>query len=345
MSSRYPRLLTAVLAGALAACSSNGAPSITPALGGASSMILASGEHLVRAGFHEVRFGGAVRHARAGRSWMDPAGKKQALLYGSSYDGGFINIYKQKGTRQQPIGQLTSGLISPQGLFVDKHHDLWVANTNAFNIVAFKRNATAPFLTLNDPDYYPIAVVVDRHGKAFAANAQGSSGQPGTVTYWKKGDTDPTGTITIPGLQLALGIGIDASDNVYVSYIPTNGTPTVAVVAAGMTAGQPLGISGASIGDIAFDAGKNLVMEDAFGSLGIWAPPYDSGPARTLPAFGNEPTLDKKQAEVWIANANFSDPMIESYDYSSGKQLDVITAGFNDTAVPYGVALDPAAKP
>ncbi len=86
-------------------------------------------------------------------------------------------------------------------------------------------------------------------------------------------------------------------------------------------------------------------MEDAFGSLGIWAPPYNSRPARTLPAFGNEPTLDKKQTEVWIANANFSDPMIESYDYSSGQQLDVITAGFNNTAIPYGVALDPAAKP
>ena len=164
MSSRYARFLTAGLAGALAACSSNGAPSAAPGLGNVSSMILPSGEHVVRAGFHEIRFGGAVRHARAGRSWMDPAGKKKALLYGSSYDGGFINIYKQKGTRQQPIGQLTSGLISPQGLFVDKHHNLWVANTNAFNIVAFKRNATAPFLTLNDPDYYPIAVVVDRHG-------------------------------------------------------------------------------------------------------------------------------------------------------------------------------------
>ena len=110
MSSRYARFLTAGLAGALAACSSSGAPSAAPGLGSVSSMILPSGEHVVRAGFHEVRFGGAVRHAHAGRSWIDPAGKKNAILYGSSYDGGFINIYKQKGTGQQPIGRLTSGL-------------------------------------------------------------------------------------------------------------------------------------------------------------------------------------------------------------------------------------------
>jgi hypothetical protein len=345
MSSRYARLLTAVLAGTLAACSSNGTPSATPRLGAVSSMILPSGEHVVRAGLHEVRFGVTLRHAHAGRSWIDPAVKKKAILYASSYDGGFINVYSQKGTGQQPIGQLTSGLLSPQGMFVDGHHTLWVANTNAFDIVAFKRNATAPFLTLNDPDYYPIAVVVDHHGTAFAANAQGSSGQPGTVTYWKKGDTDPTGTITISGLQLALGIGVDAGDNVYVSYIPTSGPPMVAVVTAGTTTGQPLGISGASIGDITFDSTKNLVMEDAFGSLGIWARPYNGGPARTLPAFGNEPTLDKKRSRVWIAYANFSEPMIESYDYASGQQRDVITAGFTDTAIPSGVALDPAAKP
>ncbi|HEX3457059.1 MAG TPA: hypothetical protein VHR97_03810 [Candidatus Baltobacteraceae bacterium] len=158
-------------------------------------------------------------------------------------------------------------------MFVDKRRDLWVANTNAFNIVAFRRGAAVPYRTLNDPGYYPISVVVDSHGTAFAANAQGSSGQPGTVTYWKKGDTNPTGTVAIAGLQLALGIGVDAGDNVYVSYIPTSGPPAVAVVAAGTTTGQPLGIGGASISDITFDASKNLVMEDEYGSLGIWAPP------------------------------------------------------------------------
>ncbi len=147
MSSRFARLLTAVLAGALAACSANGTPSATPSLGGVYSMILPSGEHVVRVGRHEIRFGGPLHHTQTGHSWMDPASKKKAILYGSSYDGGFINIYSEKGTGQQPIGQLTSGLLSPQGMFVDKHHHLWVANTNAtltLSRLALSATSTAP---------------------------------------------------------------------------------------------------------------------------------------------------------------------------------------------------------
>jgi hypothetical protein len=345
MPSRFARLLTATLACALAACSGNATPSVPSSFGGVSSTVLPSGEHVVRIGRREIHFGGPARRTQIRRSWIRPAMKKSAVLYGSSYDGGFINVYDEKGTGQQPIGQLTNDLTSPQGMFVDRRHHLWVANTNAFNVVAFKRGGTTPYRTLNDPGFYPIAVTVDSRGTVFAANAQGSSGQPGNVTYWEKGATDPSGTLSISSLQLALGIGVDASDDVYVSYIPTSGPPTVAVVAAGTQTGQPLGIQGSTISDITFDSDQNLVMEDEYGSLGIWAPPYNGSPARTLPAFGNEPTLNKKQSQVWIAYANFSDPMIESYDYASGQQLDVITSGFTHAAVPYGVAVDPRAKP
>lgn len=77
MPSRFARLLTAVVAGALAACSANGTPSATPSLGGVSSRILPSGEHVVRAGGREIRFAGPMRNAQTGRSWMDPASKKK----------------------------------------------------------------------------------------------------------------------------------------------------------------------------------------------------------------------------------------------------------------------------
>jgi hypothetical protein len=83
-------------------------------------------------------------------------------------------------------------------------------------------------------------------------------------------------------------------------------------------------------------------METLSNTLGVWAPPYTSGPTRTIPAFGNEPTLDKREHKVWIAYANFSTPMVEGYDYATGTQVDVITNGWTTSAVPYGVALAPA---
>lgn len=346
MSRCFIRVATAAAVTALAACSANTSAGAPLASGAAvSSVTLPSGEHVVRVGSQTIRFGGHAEHLGRRNSWITPASKKKTWLYGSSYDGDFINIYPAKGTNQQPIGQLSSGLTSPQGMFVDKRHRLWVANTNAFGVVAFKRGATTPFTTLSDPNYYPISVVADSHGTVFAANAEGTSGPPGNVTFWKKGSTTPSGTLTYSNFLIVLGIGVDANDNIYVSYVPTSGPPAVVEFPAGSQTAQPLSIADTTISQITFDNSANLVMETEYNTLGVWAPPYSGGPSRTLPIFGNSPTLNKKNSDVWIAYANFSNPMIEEYDYNSGTLLDTITAGFTTNAIPYDVALDPPAKP
>src|SRR5581483_2503675 len=311
MSSRFTRFAAALLLGALTACAASTQPStLSSPAAGVELLRLPSGEHMVRTGARIIRFGCSQQHANRRRSWVSPAMKKKktALLYGSSYDGGFINIYDEKGNGQSPIGQLSSGLLSPQGIVVDKHHQVWVANTNAFNVVAFKRGATTPFTTLNDPSYYPIGVAVDSKGTVYAANAENTSGPPGNVTFWKKGSVDPSGTLTFGDFLIVLGIGVDGDDNVYVSYIPTSGPPAVAEFPAGSQTGQALPISGSTTSDITFDSSADLLMEDQFGGLGIWPAPYSGGPSKNLSVFGNEPTLNKKENEVWIAYANFSAP-------------------------------------
>ncbi len=340
MPLRLARLASLGAIAALAACS-NAAQPVTPANSAAvRAQVLPSGERVVHIGGELIRFGGNARHA-AKRGWISSAAGKRALLYGSSYDGGFINIYPEAGNNQQPVGQLTSGLVSPQGLFVDKHQRLWAANTNAFNVVGFKRGATTPFATLSDPNYYPISVAVDKNGTVYAANAESTTGPPGNVTVWTKGSTNPTATLTYGNFLIVTGVGVDASNNVYVSYIPTSGPPAMVVFPAGSQTGQPLNIADANLADMTFDSDQNLVMETLSNTLGIWAPPYTSGPARTIPPFGNEPTLNRRDKKVWIAYANYSTPMIEGYDYATGNLVDTIRSGFTTTAIPYGVAVDP----
>ncbi len=292
---------------------------------------------------HAIRFGDTVRHDPSRRGWLSRPALTGPVIYAASYDGGFINIYPFKGNDQAPIGQLTSGLVSPQGVFVDNDHHLWVANTNAFNVVAFKRGATTPYRTLSDPGYYPISVVEDGNGTVYAANAEGTYGPPGNVTYWLKGKKNPSGTLTFGNFLIVTNLGIDAANNLYVSYIPMSGPPAVVEFPAGSHAGRQLNIQDANLGDITFDSSNNLVMETLSNELGVWTPPYDSGPSRIIPAFGNEPTLDKNEGKVYIAYANFSNPMVEGYSYKTGVLKDTITQGFNSTGVPYGVALDPPA--
>ncbi|MGB6517074.1 MAG: hypothetical protein WBE79_01060 [Candidatus Cybelea sp.] len=337
----HVRYASLALVAALAACA--GSSSTTPALpANALERVTANGEHTVRVGAEVIRFGGPAGHTAVRRGWTSPAASG-AVLYGASYDGGFINIYPLNGANQAPIGQLTSGLVSPQGVIVDSRHRLWVANTNAFNIVAFQRGATTPFRTLNDPGYYPTSIAVDTHGTVFAANAEGTAGPPGNVTFWKAGHTKASGKLTFSNFQIVTNIGVDSSDNVYVSYVPKSGPPSVVEFPAGSRTGQQLSIGDANLGDITFDSAKNLVMETLSNTLGVWAPPYTSGPTRTIPAFGNEPTFNKRENKVWIAYANNSEPKIEAYNYVTGKLTDTITNGWTATGIPYGLAIDPPA--
>lgn len=345
MSFHFSRLAVLAAIAGLTACS-GGTQAAPPAnAGGVQISTLSTGEHLVRLGSHTIRYGGPQRTANAHRGWISPDAKKGHVLYASSYNGEFINLYKEGGNGQQPIGQLTSDLVSPQGLFLDKKHHLWVTNTNAFTVLAFKRGATSPYVTLNDPGYYPISVVVDRHGTVYAANAQGQSGQPGNVTVWANGSTSPTATLTYSNFLVVTNIGIDSNSNVYVSYVPTSGPPAVVVFAAGSSTGTPLNVPDAGLSDIAFDSSNNLLMETLQNVLGVWAPPYTSGPARTISAFGNEPTINKRNTEVWVAYANPSNPMVEGYNYTSGALVDTITAGFSAAGFPYGIAVDPREHP
>lgn len=333
-------LVAAILA-VLAACS--GGTSNTPPAGVTppANVSVVGGEHVVRVGNQVFRFGG-TRAGRAHlRGWMSRAAAVQPILYGSSYDGGFINVYPQKGSNQAPIGQLSSGLLSPQGMHVDARHRLWVANTNASTVVGFKRGATAPFVTLKDPNYYPLQVAVNSQGTVYASNAESTTGPPGNVTVWAKGHTKATATLTYGNFLIVLGVGVDAHDNVFVSYIPTSGPPAMVEFPAGSQTGQPVNIQNANEGEMTFDSSGNLVMETLQNTLGVWAPPYDGSPLRTLQAFGNEPTLNKAERKVWIAYANYSTPHILGYNYKSGALLDTISSGWNNTAIPIGVALDP----
>ncbi len=336
-SSGLTRWFYCLAAAGVAGCSGPSSLAYAPPAGATGANALAS--KAARA----VRYGPPDQLARSGGGWISPAARRQGILYGASYDGGFINLYSSRGNDQHVIGQLTSGLVSPQGIVVDHRHRLWVANTNANNIVAFRRGATEPFTTLNDPGYYPVSVAVAPDGTVYAGNVVGLSGPPGNVEVYARGSTTPTATLTYGDFELVLGLGVDAAGDLFVSYVPPSGPPSVVEFAKGSQTGQPMSISDTSDGDIVFDRANDLVMEDGQGTLGIWPAPWGGAPARTVPAFGNEPTFDRRENRVWVALANFSTPQILGYDFTSGALVDTITNGFTQSAIPYGVALDPAA--
>jgi hypothetical protein len=114
-----------------------------------------------------------VNHAHHYKSF-DACPSTGAIEYISDFNNSVIDIYKGKFAGQGPCGQLApTGLLNPQGMVVDKLHNLYVSDTGNGNILAFHRGKTAPFRTYTDStngSQLPVDVSVSNDGVVFATN-------------------------------------------------------------------------------------------------------------------------------------------------------------------------------
>src|SRR4029077_6219095 len=68
-------------------------------------------------------------------SFMSPdASGITPTLYVSQFYTNDIQVYRQGGTNQSPIGTITNGVVNPQGMFVTPNNWVYVANTGANNV-------------------------------------------------------------------------------------------------------------------------------------------------------------------------------------------------------------------
>src|SRR5579864_9296346 len=108
------------------------------------------------------------------------------LVYVSDATNNLIDIFDLHGRQ---VGELTKGLNAPVGMFVDKQHRLWVANSGANDVLVYERGARTPSKTLTqDGQFHPNDVTLCRDGTAFVANAFNAGG----IAVYPPGKTKPT---------------------------------------------------------------------------------------------------------------------------------------------------------
>jgi hypothetical protein len=110
-----------------------------------------------------------------------------AIEYVSDYVNSVIDVYAGKFASQAPCGQITSGLNHPAGMFVKTAtHDLYVANTNASNVLVYHRGQTAPYNVYADPGVqYPLDVVVIKGDVVVASNRTNvAQTEAGSLSTW-----------------------------------------------------------------------------------------------------------------------------------------------------------------
>ncbi len=180
-----------------------------------------------------------------------------------------------------PVETISNGMTRPVGLWVDRSGTLYVVNTingsNPVNVMEYKRGKTSPFRELEQGLVNPQAVGVAADGTVYVSDVQ--QNKIGVVVVYKRGQSTPETTITLPDPAYALqpgGIAFDAKGNVLVATeAPETNTVHVFSIVPGVWQPTDLGIQDAAGSSIALDGSGNLYTagtENDDGAVAVYAP-------------------------------------------------------------------------
>ncbi|MBV8532053.1 MAG: hypothetical protein JO104_12115 [Candidatus Eremiobacteraeota bacterium] len=298
----------------------------------------------------------AVPESAAGsRPLMKASACGPSVVYVTSYNNS-VYIYDQAHNGKMPCGQIT-GVTNPQGLFVDKQHNLWVAisgdcKTAFSSVLEFAPGGTTPIKTLQDPDGSATDLAVDNAtGTVYVTNffnyTKGcASGSNGVVEVYAGGSTTPTSTLGDSHMNYAFNDAVDDHGNLYVTYLELNGpTGSGHIFEWHDGSGSPtdLGITLQAPGGIQTTKNGALLVCDQLVACGDFEPGSTTMTklfaTKTSGSFGV--ALDKHEKHAWVENPARSAGQLQRYAYPGPdkRALESITVPGGGYA---GVAVSPA---
>jgi hypothetical protein len=152
------------------------------------------------------------RGAASGRGWLSPAATNgQPVIYVA--DGTHIWIFPEENRgRASPIGEITNGVTSAYGLFVDHDLNLYLTNWLDNTVEMYPPGSLNPSRVYTNSLDRPLYAVVNRQGDLFVGNGTG-----GTVTEFLAGSTTARRVAQSDGTE-ADGMDFDRHGNLYVAY-------------------------------------------------------------------------------------------------------------------------------
>ena len=312
MSSNPSRMLGACMAAALAGCS--GAAGVT-----------------------------AVAPRALYGTALPSAASSIGRIYSSSYSNGTVVYYDKGAGPNNPVaGSLTGTFEAPENMAVDGSGNLYVANGDAQNVLVYSPGSSNPSETLSAPDGFPVDVAVAADGTVYAANVWGMAGNPGTVEVYAKGSTSPTSVLRDSAFEEVVGVALDRTGNVFVSYNANHGTDGFVEE---FHKGSPIAtkIKVGSAGGIGFDPyGHLLLIDRSASTLNVYAT-GSTKPKRKLALPGSSIYFKIGMHGKMLYIANFGQAEINAYDYTPNKLTlaNTISNGITASSENLGIALSP----
>lgn len=270
-----------------------------------------------------------------------------SIEYVSDFLNSVIDVYAGKFASQAPCGRITTGLNHPAGLFVEtRSHDLYVANTNAFNILVYHRGTTAPYNVYADPGtQYPLDVVVDIRDVVVASNRSNvAQTEAGSLSTWISG---PHGGSFVGNYAMTNDSGggfVTARRNgilYYDDFDSTSGVGTIwRVSCPAGTCGVETEVAAAKgvVAGLTFDEDDDLLANDL---LNISADTFElpNPSPSTFPIAGGPfgMAIDSK-GRHWFTTDVVHNNAAE-YAYPSGTLVGTVFGNISGSAT--GIAVDP----
>jgi hypothetical protein len=158
-------------------------------------------------------------HASVHRSWMSREAAKDNLLYVS--DIGTNDVYVLSYPKGKVVGTLT-GFNSPAGECVDATGDIFIANSNASQILEYAHGGTAPIATLDDSGYYPSGCSIDpTTGNLAVTNTTTTGSRAGSVAVYTGAQGTPSNS-QIGNFYYYFFCGYDKAGDLFVDGLNIN---------------------------------------------------------------------------------------------------------------------------
>jgi hypothetical protein len=174
-------------------------------------------------------------------------------------------VYRAAQNNPPPRRHITNSLDAPTGIAIDAGGNVYICNNAGqsvpgkgvyWTVTVYKRGGSKPFRTYVNGVFSPVDVAVAPDGTVYIANYSSA------VTVYPAGSVTYYTTLQEPSGFAPIGVALDGSGNVFVSYVPRSGSGgAIYEYAAGQTQGQDLGIPfTASPHGLAIDKRNNLIV-------------------------------------------------------------------------------------